>query len=93
MNYPKMLYKGEPIYTDSEQIKLDLQSRKLVTMIVPDEETEMMRREQGWTDLHKLMAPRPILTLPKNTEAKVEIQAPVEKVKRKYTRRAQVDHT
>lgn len=92
MNFPKMLYKGEPIYTDSDQIKQDLQTRKLATTIVPDEETEMMRREQGWTDLYKLMAPRPVLTLPKSTGAQVTVTEPV-KVKRKYTRRAQVDHT
>lgn len=88
-DYPKMLYKGDPVYTDSEQIKQDLQTRRLLTMIVPDVETETMRREQGWTDLFKLMAPRPVLTLPKTTEAKVDVHQP-DKPKRKYTRRQPV---
>ena len=88
--YPKMLYKGEAVYTDSDQIKEDLQSRRLLTHIVPDLETEQMRRGQGWTDLHKLMAPRPTLTLPKTTEAKVEIPAEAPRQKRKYTRRVPV---
>lgn len=95
MNYPKMLYKGEAVYTDSDQIKQDLQSRKLLTMIVPDEETEQMRRTQGWVDLFSLMAPRPTLTLPKQTTAALVVDQPAVapvvqeavRVKRKYTKR------
>jgi hypothetical protein len=64
MNYPKMLYKGEPGYTDSAQMRDDLASRKIQTFIVQDEEQEAMRREQGWVDLADLMKKKPLLTLP-----------------------------
>jgi hypothetical protein len=57
MNYPKMLYKGEAVYTDSAQIRDDLASRKIQTIIVSDDEQEAMRREQGWLDLPALMKP------------------------------------
>lgn len=60
-----MLYKGEPTYTDSDQIKTDLFDRKLKTIIVSDEETEALRRKQGYVDLSDLMA-KPKLGLPKN---------------------------
>jgi hypothetical protein len=85
MNYPKMLYKGEPGYTDSAQIRDDLASRKIQTFIVQDEEQEAMRREQGWVDLADLMKKKPLLTMPK-------VEVPQEKAKRKYTRRAASDH-
>lgn len=55
--YPKMLYKGEPIYGDSDQIKEDLQSRKIKTVIVADEEQEAGKRDDGFVDLAALLAP------------------------------------
>lgn len=55
MNYPKMLYKGEAKYTDSDQIKDDLFDKKLKTIIVQDCETEELRRTQGYVDLCDLM--------------------------------------
>lgn len=58
MSYPRMLYKGEPYYTDSDQIKEDLFSKKLITIIVADEDQELMRREQGYVDLCDLMKPK-----------------------------------
>ncbi len=65
MNFPKMLYKSESVYTDSEQIKTDLTDKKLKTIIVTDQESEEMRRKQGYVDLHELMS-KPKLGLPKH---------------------------
>lgn len=65
MNYPKMLYKGEATYTDSDQIKTDLFEKKLKTTIVTDEGTEETRRKQGYVDLSDLML-KPKLGLPKH---------------------------
>ncbi len=60
-----MLYKSESVYTDSEQIKTDLNDKKLQTIIVTDEESESARRTQGYVDLHQLMH-KPKLGLPKH---------------------------
>ena len=56
-NYPKMLYLGRPVYTDSQQLNDDLASKTIKTLIVADEEQETMRREQGYVDLAALMKP------------------------------------
>lgn len=61
--YPKMLYKGEAIYTDSQQIKEDLSNKNLKTIIVSDEESESLRREQGYVDLSAVMKPKNTATL------------------------------
>lgn len=89
-SYPKMLYKGEATYTDSDQIKNDLFDKKLKTIIVINEESEVMRRDQGFVDLCDLMyKPKPkIIEFPKETKESEEsaVAEPV-KQKRKYTRK------
>jgi hypothetical protein len=55
MNYPKMLYKGEQKYSDNDQLRDDLLSKALLTIIVSDEDQESFRREQGWVDLPDLI--------------------------------------
>lgn len=65
MNYPRMLYKGEPGYTDSDRVKQDLESKALRTIIASDEEQEKELRSQGYVSLPDLMAKRPTLTLKK----------------------------
>ncbi len=60
-----MLYKGDPIYTDSEQMKDDLMSKKIRTFIVSDEIQEQEKRTEGYVSLPDLMAKRPTLTLKK----------------------------
>ena len=56
-NYPKMLYLGRPVYTDSQQLNDDLASKTIKALIVADEDQEAMRREQGYVDLAALMKP------------------------------------
>lgn len=65
MNYPKMLYKGEPIYSDSEKMKDDLMSKKILTFIVANEIQEQEKRAEGYVSLPDLMQKRPTLTLKK----------------------------
>ncbi len=65
MNYPKMLYKGDPIYTDSAQMKEDLTSKKIRTFIVSDEIQEQEKRNEGYVSLPDLMQKRPTLSLKK----------------------------
>ncbi len=56
MNYPKMLYKGEAKYGDNEQLRMDLNDKKLKTIIVNDEGQEVLWREKGYVDLVDLMS-------------------------------------
>lgn len=65
MNYPRMLYKGEPIYSDSAQMKMALESKMIHTVIVTDEIQEQEKKQQGYVSLPDLMAKRPTLTLKK----------------------------
>lgn len=58
-----MLYKGEAGYTDSDKVKMDLESKVLRTIIVSDEEQEKELRSQGYVSLPDLMAKRPTLSL------------------------------
>jgi hypothetical protein len=89
MNYPKMLYKGEPVYTDSHQIKDDLFSKKLQTIIVSDEVQESLRREHGYVDLFDLMyKPKPnVIEFPKVNGPGPSGSVTAVKQKRKYTRK------
>lgn len=90
MNYPKMLYLGEAKYTDNEQLRNDLFSKVLKTIIVADQAQEEMRREQGYVDLAALMY-RPKPKIIEVTEVATEASEPKTteplKVKRKYTRK------
>ena len=54
-NYPKMLYKGTSIYSDSDALRDDLQAGRLKTHIVADENEEVVQRENGFVDLADLM--------------------------------------
>ena len=55
MNYPKMLYKGPTLYTESDAIRDDLQAHRLKTHIVTNENEEAVQRENGFVDLVDLM--------------------------------------
>lgn len=70
--YPKMLYKGDQIYGDSDQIKEDLQSKKIKTVIVADEEQEAGKRDDGWVNLSELIAP------PRKTPVFASKEKPIE---------------
>jgi len=100
-----MLYKGEAKYTDNDQLRNDLFTKELKTIIVADLEQEEMRREQGYVDLADLMykpkakvihmhsSPSSEETVKQDvsetTETVKEEQQPEVRVKRKYTRRVQ----
>ena len=96
MKYPMMLYKGDPVYTDSAQLSDALFSKAIKTFIVADEEQEAEKRSEGWVDFPSLMAPRKVLTLPTKEKPidhfaeaaalAAKVEAP--RTKRKYTRRA-----
>lgn len=97
MNYPKMLYKGEAKYTDNDQLRNDLYSKELKTIIVTDHEQEEMRRDQGYVDLADLMykqkpkTPTVEVVKPMEEGAGLNIAVPevTPRVKRKYTRKVQ----
>jgi len=102
MNYPKMLYKGEAKYTDNDQLRNDLFSKELKTIIVSDVEQEEMRREQGYVDLADLMykPKQKVAAHEEDEEGEVSVTMqssrtvePMSEVrtKRKYTRRVQTD--
>lgn len=97
MNYPKMLYKGEAKYTDNDQLKNDLFSKELKTIIVADIDQEEMRRGQGYVDLADLMYkpkakviqmnPTPDQPKTETITETTEEQKPEVRVKRKYTKK------
>ncbi len=94
MNYPKMLYKGEPKYTDNEQLRNDLFSKELKTIIVADPDQEEMRREQGYVDLSDLMyKPKPKVVITESEEIAAgshEID-PIRQ-KRKYVKKVKAEN-
>lgn len=62
-NFPRMLYKGEPIYTDSAQLNGDLARKVIKTIIVINPEEEAVRRDEGYVDLFALMKPAKLQTI------------------------------
>lgn len=94
MNYPKMLYHGDAKYTDNEQLRNDLFTKALKTIIVDGPEQEALRREQGYVDLSDLIyrpKPKTIQFSDEDSQKKVldaiDDQSLIEKPKRKYMRK------
>lgn len=63
--YPKMLFKSARMYSDSAAVSQALTSKEIQTVIVVDDTSEIVQREDGFGELAALMnVPVPKMKLP-----------------------------